>query len=193
MIDDRYFDLNHGHRETAPDGLINKSDLLEDIHTFIDLFRGMEPYKVRKPAFAAAKIVEFAMARLSIDPLNQDPVIALVTLLMIVIRERVDNKPGSTVQQHLDEIYNADVLEVLRRDLSSVPYRETQITPSGSPTLQEDYSVVRALGDRFPIEFASSLEPEDDDQAEESDGSEFQFEIIDESDLEPESDEEDDQ
>ena len=168
MIDDRYFDLNHGHRETAPDGLINKSDLLEDIHTFIDLLRGMEPYKVRKPAFAAAKIVEFAMARLSIDPLNQDPVIALVTLLMIVIRERVDNKPGSTVQQHLDEIYNADVLEVLRRDLSSVPYRETQITPSGSPTLQEDYSVVRALGDRFPIEFASSLEPEDDDQADSS-------------------------
>ena len=54
-------------------------------------------------------------------------------------------------------------------------------------------SVVRALGDRFPIEFASSLEPEDDDQVEESDGSEFQFEIIDESDLEPESDEEDDQ
>jgi hypothetical protein len=93
----------------------------------------------------------------------------------------------------LDEIYNADVLEVLRRDLSSVPYRETQITLSGSPTLQEDYSVVRALGDRFPIEFASSLEPEDDDQAEESDGSDFQFEIIDESDLEPESDEEDDQ
>ena len=193
MIDDKYFDLNHGHRETAPDGLINKSDLLEDIHTYIDLLRGMEPYKVRKPAFTAAKIVELAMAKLSIDPLNQDPVIALVTLLMIVIRERVDNKPGTTVRQHLDEIYNAEVLEVLRRDLSSVPYREIPITLSGSPTQQEDYSVVRALGDRFPIEFASSLESEDDDQDEESDGSEFQFEIIDESDLEPESDEEDDQ
>ena len=193
MIDDKYFDLNHGHRETAPDGLINKSDLLEDIHTYIDLLRGMKPYKVRKPAFTAAKIVEFAMAKLSIDPLNQDPVIALVTLLMIVIRERVDNKPGTTVRQHLDEIYNAEVLEVLRRDLSSVPYREIPITLSGSPTQQEDYSVVRALGDRFPIEFASSLESEDDDQDEESDGSEFQFEIIDESDLEPESDEEDDQ
>ena len=193
MIDDKYFDLNHGHRETAPDGLINKSDLLEGIHTFIDLLKEMEPYKVRKPAFTAAKIVEFTMARLSIDPLNQDPVIALVTLLMITIRERVDSKPGSTVQQHLDEIYNADVLEVLQKDLSSVPYREAQITPSGSPTLQEDYSVVRALGDRFPIEFASSSEPEDDDQVKESDGSEFQFEIIDESDLEPESDEEDDQ
>ena len=193
MIDDKYYDLNHGHRETAPDGLINKSDLLEDIHTYIDLLRGMEPYKVRKPAFTAAKIVEFAMARLSIDPLNQDPVIALVTLLMIVIRERVDNKPSTTVRQHLDEIYNADVLEVLRRDLSSVPYREIHITLSGSPTQQEDYSVVRALGDRFPIELASSLESEDDDQDEESDGSEFLFEIIDESDLEPESDEEDDQ
>lgn len=193
MIDDKYFDLNHGHRETAPDGLINKSDLIEDIHTYIDLLRGMEPYKVRKPAFTAAKIVEFAMAKLSIDPLNQDPVIALVTLLMIVIRERVDNKPGTTVRQHLDEIYNAEVLEVLRGDLSSVPYREIRITLSGSPTQQEDYSVVRALGDRFPIEFASSLESEDDDQDEESDGSEFQFEIIDESDLEPESDEEDDQ
>ena len=106
MIDDRYFDLNHGHRETAPDGLINKSDLLEDIHTFIDLLRGMEPYKVRKPAFTAAKIVEFTMARLSIDPLNQDPVIALVTLLMITIRECVDSKPGSTVRQQTKLIKN---------------------------------------------------------------------------------------
>jgi len=61
MIDGKYFELNHGNRETAPDGLINNLDLLNDIHTFIDLLKAMEPYKSRKPAFTAAKIVELVM------------------------------------------------------------------------------------------------------------------------------------
>jgi len=190
MIDGKYFELNHGNRETAPDGLINNLDLLNDIHTFIDLLKAMEPYKSRKPAFTAAKIVELVMERQINETQNHNPVLALVIMLMITIRERVNNKPSTSVPKHLAEIFSAEVLEILQSDLSSIPYREIPRRSSGANIRLEDYSVVRTLGDRFPIEAELDLEFEEFESEETQDCPDFEFEIIDEADLAPEADEE---
>ena len=72
----------------------------------------------------------------------------------------------------------------MRTELSTLPYRLVAIDGCVETTKCEDYSVVGVLCDRFPLEYVI-----DDSEAEDQD---FRFEIIDEADMEPDADDEED-
>ena len=72
----------------------------------------------------------------------------------------------------------------LNAELSALPYRSVATDNEGCFTECEDYSVVRVLCDRFPLEYVLEETAVDDEN--------LNFEIIDEADIEPEADEDDD-
>jgi hypothetical protein len=183
MINNEYFDIYHGNRDSAPDGLIDKSSVVIDIENILDLLFEMSPYKQRGPAFTAARIVEYVTANKEHSPDQQDSTIALVTMLMIALRNVVSGEPTRSVKSHLHDLFSSDLLQKLKAELSALPYRSVSAENDGCVIECEDYSVVRMLCDRFPLEYVIE-ESEVDDEI-------LNYEIIDEVDIEPEADEED--
>jgi hypothetical protein len=176
MINNEYFDLYHGSRDNAPDGLIDKSNVMNDIENIFHIFLEMEPYKRRQPALTAARTVEYVSN-------NPDATVALTTMFVIALRHIVDNDPTRSVKSQLQSMFNPKLLDKLRTELSALPYRLVTIDGCVGTTECEDYSVVGVLCDRFPLEYVI-----DDSEAEDQD---FRFEIIDEADIEPDADEDD--
>ena len=176
MINNEYFDIYHGSRDNAPDGLIDKSYVMTDILNILDHLFEMKPYMQRGPALTAARIVESVST-------NQDASIALTIILMSVIRGVVDNDPTRTVAAHLKSMFDSDLLSKLQTELSALPYRSVASEGQVEIAQCEDYSVVSLLCDRFPLEYIiEDVETDDDD---------LRYEIIDETDIEPDADEDD--
>lgn len=176
MINNEYFDIYHGSRDNAPDGLINKSNVMTDIVNILDHLFEMKPYMQRGPALTAARIVESVST-------NQDASIALTIILMEMIRGVVDNDPTRTVASHLKSMFDSDLLSKLQTELSALPYRS--VTSEGQVEIAqcEDYSVVSLLCDRFPLEYIIEDSETDDED--------LHYEIIDEADIEPDAVEDD--
>lgn len=174
MINDEYFDIYHGSRDSAPDGLIDKSSLMTNIVNILDHLYEMKAYMQRGPAFTAARIVESVST-------NQDASIALTIILMSVIRGVVDNDPTRTVVAHLKSMFDSDILNKLQTELSALPYRSVAAEGQVEFAQCEDYSVVSLLCDRFPLEYILKDSETDDEY--------LRYEIIDEADIEPEADE----
>jgi hypothetical protein len=183
MINNEYFDIYHGSRDNAPDGLIDKSNVATDIENILDLLFEMNPYKPRGPAFTAARIVEYVANNRDRSEEQQDSIVALVTMLIVALRMVVSNKPSRSVKAHLQDMFSFELLQKLNAELSALPYRSVATDNEGSFTECEDYSVVRVLCDRFPLEYDLEETPVDDEN--------LNFEIIDEADIEPEADEDD--
>lgn len=183
MINNEYFDIYHGSRDNAPDGLIDKSNVSTDIENILDLLFEMIPYKQRGPAFTAARIVEYVANNRDRSADQQDSIVALVTMLMMALRHVVSNEPTRSVKAHLQDVFSSDLLQKLNSEFSALPYRSVATDNEGRFTECEDYSVVRVLCERFPWEFVAE-ESEVDDEI-------LNYEIIDEADIEPEADEED--
>jgi len=184
MINNEYFDIYHGSRDNAPDGLIDKSNVATDIENILDLLFEMNPYKQRGPAFTAARIVEYVANNKGHSADQQDSIVALVTMLMMALRKVVSNEPTRSVKSHLQDVFSSELLQKLNAELSALPYRSVAIDNEGCFTECEDYSVVRVLCDRFPLEYVLEESEVDDEN--------LNFEIIDEADIEPEADEDDD-
>jgi len=176
MINNEYFDTYHGSRDSAPDGLIDKSNLMTDIVNILDHLYEMKAYMRRGPAFTAARIVESVST-------NQDASIALTIILMNVIRGVVDNDPTRSVTAHLKSMFDSDILNKLQTELSALPYRSVATEGQVEFAQCEDYSVVSLLCDRFPLECII--------EDSETDNEDLRYEIIDEADIEPEADEDD--
>jgi hypothetical protein len=183
MINNEYFDIYHGSRDNAPDGLIDKSNVATDIENILDLLFEMIPYKQRGPAFTAARIVEYVANNRDRSADQQDSIVALVTMLMMTLRNVVSNEPSRSVKTHLQNVFSSESLQKLNAELSALPYRSVATDNEGSFTECEDYSVVRVLCDRFALEYVIE-ESEVDDEI-------LNYEIIDEVDIEPEADEDD--
>lgn len=183
MINNEYFNIYHGSRDNAPDGLIDKSNMANHIENILNLLFEMAPYKQRGPAFTAARIVEYVTANKEQSPDHQDSTIALVTMLMIALRNVASGEPTRSVKSHLQDVFSSDLLQKLKAELSALPYRSVANDTDGSFTECEDYSVVRVLCDRFPLEYVIE-ESEVDHEI-------LNYEIIEEADIEPEADEED--
>lgn len=176
MINNEYFDTYHGSRDHSPDGLIDKSNVMTDIVNILDLLFEMKAYMQRGPAFTAARIVESVST-------NQDASIALTIILMNIIRGVVDNDPTRTVAAHLKSMFDSDLLNKLQTELSALPYRSVASEGQVEIAQCEDYSVVSLLCGRFPLEYII--------EDSEADGEDLRYEIIDESDIEPDADEDD--
>jgi len=183
MINNEYFDIYHGSRDNAPDGLIDKSNVATDIENIVDLLLQMRAYMQRGPAFTAARIVEYVTNNRERSADQQDSIVALVTMLIVALRNIVSNEPTRSVKSHLQDVFSSELLEKLNAELSALPYRSVVTDNLGSFTECEDYSVVRVLCDRFPLEYVIE-ESEVDDEI-------LNYEIVDEADMEPEADEED--
>ncbi len=183
MINNEYFDMYHGSRDNAPDGIIDKSNVATDIENIMDLLLEMRAYIQRGPAFTAARIVEYVANNRERSADQQDSIVALVTMLIVALRNIVSNEPTRSVKAHLQDVFSSELLQKLNAELSSLPYRSVVTDNLGSFTECEDYSVVRVLCDRFPLEYVIE-ESEVDDEI-------LNYEIVDEADMEPEADEED--
>ena len=184
MINNEYFDIYHGSRDNAPDGLIDKSNVATDIENILDLLFEMKPYMQRGPAFTAARIVEYVANNKDDSEEQQDSIVALVTMLIVALRNVVSNKPSRSVKAHMQDVFSSELLQKLNAELSALPYRSVATDNEGSFTECEDYSVVRVLCDRFPLEYVLEETAVDDEKP--------NFEITDEADIEPEADEDDD-
>lgn len=184
MINNEYFDINHASRDIAPDGLIDKSNVATVIQNILDLLFEMSPYKQRGPALTAARIVEYVANNRDHSEEQQDSVVALVMMLVVALRHVVSNKPSRSVKAHLKDVFSSELLQKLSAELSALPYRSVATDNLGGFTECEDYSVVRVLCDRFPLEYVLEETGVDDEN--------LNFEIIDEADIEPEADEDDD-
>jgi hypothetical protein len=182
MINNEYFDIYHGNRESAPDGLADKSTVLAHLATILDLLFEMKPYMRRGPAFTAARIVEYAAADHEHSTDRQEATVALVTMLVVALRKVVSNDPTRTVKNHLQNMFDVQFIHKLHAELSALPYRSVATDEAEVFTECEDYSVLSVLCDRFPLEYVIE-ESEVDDEI-------LNYEIIDEADIEPESDEE---
>ena len=177
MINNEYFDIYHGNRESAPDGLADKSTVLAHIATILELLVEMKPYIRRGPAFTAARVVEYVDADHEHSTDKQEVTVAFVAMFIAMLRKVVSNDPTRTVKSHLQELFDDQFIQKLHAELSALPYRSVS-------TECEDYSVLSVLCDRFPLEYMI--------EDSETDNQELRYEIIDEADLEPEADEEDD-
>ena len=177
MINNEYFDIYHGDRESAPDGLADKSTVLAHIATILELLVEMKPYIRRGPAFTAARVVEYVDADHEHSTDKQEVTVAFVSMFIAMLRKVVSNDPTRTVKSHLQELFDDQFIQKLHAELSALPYRSVS-------TECEDYSVLSVLCDRFPLEYMI--------EDSETDNQELRYEIIDEADLEPEADEEDD-
>ena len=177
MINNEYFDIYHGNRESAPDGLADKSTVLAHIATILELLVEMKPYVRRGPAFTAARVVEYVDADHEHSTDKQEVTVAFVAMFIAMLRKVVSNDPTRTVKSHLQELFDDQFIQKLHAELSALPYRSVS-------TECEDYSVLSVLCDRFPLEYMI--------EDSETDNQELRYEIIDEADLEPEADEEDD-
>ena len=184
MINNEYFDIYHGRRDNAPDGLIDKTSVATVIENILDLLFEMSPYKQRGPALTAARIVEYVSSNRDSSEEQQDSIVALVTMLIVALRNIVSNKPSRSVKAHLQDVFSSELLQKLNAELSALPYRSVATDNEGCFTACEDYSVVRVLCDRFPLEYVLEESDVVDDN--------LNFEIIDEADIEPEADEDDD-
>ena len=183
MINNEYFDIYHGSRDNAPDGLIDKSNVATDIENILDLLFEMKPYMQRGPAFTAARIVEYVANNRDRSADQQDSIVALVTMLIMALRQVVSKEPTRSVKTHLQELFSSDLLQKLNSEFSALPYRSVAADNDGGVIECEDYSVVRVLCDRFPLEYVIE-ESEVENEI-------LNYEIIDEVDIEPEADEED--
>ena len=177
MNNNEYFDIYHGNRESAPDGLADKSTVLAHIATILQLLVEMKPYIRRGPAFTAARVVEYVDADHEHSTDKQEVTVAFVAMFIAMLRKVVSNDPTRTVKSHLQELFDVQFIQKLHAELSALPYRSVS-------TECEDYSVLSVLCDRFPLEYMI--------EDSETDNQELRYEIIDEADLEPEADEEDD-
>ena len=183
MINNEYFDIYHGNRESAPDGLADKSTVLAHIATILELLVEMKPYIRRGPAFTAARVVEYVDADHEHSTDKQEVTVAFVSMFIAMLRKVVSNDPTRTVKSHLQELFDVQFIQKLHAELSALPYRSVSTDQAGVSTECEDYSVLSVLCDRFPLEFMI--------EDSETDNQELRYEIIDEADLEPEADEED--
>ena len=50
MINNEYFDIYHSSRDNAPDGLIDRSNLMLDVVNILEHLYEMKPYTRRGPA-----------------------------------------------------------------------------------------------------------------------------------------------
>ncbi len=100
-----------------------------------------------------------------------------------MLRKVVSNDPTRTVKVHLQELFDVQFFQKLHAELSALPYRLVTTDQACVFTECEDYSVLSVLSDRFPLEYVI--------EESEVDNQELRYEIIDEADLEPEADEED--
>jgi hypothetical protein len=176
MINNEYFDIYHGSRDNAPDGLVDKSSLMLDVVNILEYLYEMKPYTRRGPALTGARISEYIT-------INQDAPIAFVIILLRLLRSVIDNDPTHTVSAHLMSMFDSDFLHKLQSELSILPYRSIAVEGQVEMVQCEDYSVLSLLCDRFPLEFVVN-----DSEAEVQD---LGFEIIDEADIEPDADEDD--
>ena len=177
MINNEYFDIYHGSRDNAPDGLIDRSNVMLDVVNILEHLYEMKPYTRRGPALTGARISEYICN-------NQDAPFAFAIIIMRLLRGVVDNDPTKTVASHLMGMFDSDFLHKLQSELSVLPYRSIAVESQVELVQCEDYSVVGVLCDRFPLEYVI-----DDSEAEDKD---FRFEIIDEADIEPDADEDED-
>lgn len=174
MINNEYFDIYHGSRDNAPDGLIDKSSLMLDVVNVLEHLYEMKPYTRRGPALTGARISKYIST-------NQDAPIAFAVILMRLLRGVVDNDPTQTVSSHLKSMFDSDFLHKLQSELSVLPYRCIAVEGQVEMVKCEDYSVLSLLCDRFPLEHIIN-DSETDDQ-------ELRYEIIDEADIERDTDE----
>jgi len=184
MINNEYFNIYHGNRDSAPDGIVDKSTVLAHIATILELLVEMKPYIRRGPAFTAARVVEYVDADHEHSTDKQEVTVAFVAMFIEMLRKVVSNDPTLTVKSHLQELFDVQFFQKLHAELSVLPYQSVSTDQAGVLTECEDYSVLSVLCDRFPLEYMI------DDS--ETDNQELHYEIIDEADLEPEADEEDD-
>jgi len=183
MINNEYFDIYHGNRDTAPDGVGDKSTVLAHMATILQLLVEMKPYMRRGPAFTAARVVEYVDADHEHSKDKQEVTIAFVAIFIEMLRKVVSNDPTRTVKAHLQELFDVQFFQKLHAELSALPYRLVTTDQAGVFTECEDYSVLSVLSDRFPLEYVI--------EESEIDNQELRYEIIDEADLEPEADDED--
>jgi hypothetical protein len=174
MINNEYFDIYHGSRDNAPDGLIDKSNLMLDVVNILEHLYEMKPYTRRGPALTGARISEYIST-------NQNAPIAFAIILMRLLRGVVDNDPTHTVSAHLMSMFDSDFLHKLQSELSVLPYRLIAIEGQVEMVQCEDYSVLSMLCNRFPLEHIIKDSKTDDQD--------LRYEIIDEADIEPDSDE----
>ena len=184
MINNEYFNIYHGNRESAPDGLTDKSTVLAHIATILELLVEMKPYIRRGPAFTAARVVEYVDADHEHSTDKQEVTVAFVAMFIEMLRKVVSSDPTRTVKSHLQELFDVQFFQKLHAELSVLPYRSVSTDQAGVLTECEDYSVLSVLCDRFPLEYMI--------EDSETDNQQLRYEIIDEADLEPEADEEDD-
>ena len=184
MINNEYFDIYHGNRDSAPDGLADKTTVLAHIATILELLAEMKPYIRRGPAFTAARVVEYVDADHEHSTDKQEVTVAFVAMFIELLRKVVSNDPTRTVKDHLQELFDVQFIEKLHAELSALPYQSVTTDQAGVLSECEDYSVLSVLCDRFPLEYVIEDSKTDDQH--------LKYEIIDEADLEPESDEDDD-
>jgi len=184
MINNEYFNIYHGNRDSSPDGLVDKSTVLAHIATILELLVEMKPYIRRGPAFTAARVVEYVDTDHEHSTDKQEVVVAFVSMFIEMLRKVVSNDPTRTVKSHLQELFDVQFFQKLQAELSALPYRSISTKQTGFLTEYEDYSVLSVLCDRFPLEYII--------EESETDNQELRYEIIDEADLEPEANEEDD-
>jgi hypothetical protein len=114
MINNEYFDIYHGSRDNAPDGLIDKSNVAIDIENIVDLLLEMRAYMQRGPAFTAARIVEYVANNRERSADQQDSIVALVTMLIVALRNIVSNEPARSVKAHLQDVFSSEFHHRLR-------------------------------------------------------------------------------
>jgi hypothetical protein len=177
MINNEYFDTYHGSRDNAPDGLIDRSNVMLDVVNILEHLYEMKPYTRRGPALTGARISEYICN-------NQDAPFAFAIIMMRLLRSVVDNDPTQTVASHLLGMFDSDFLHKLQSELSVLPYRSIAVESQVELVQCEDYSVLSLLCDRFPLEhIVKDLKTDDQD---------LRYEIIDEADMEPDADEDED-